>query len=635
MTKDKTKYSDDSIQSLDPRSHVRLRPGMYVGSTANPNHLLMEIFANALDEHNIGHGNKITVSIEEDGCVQVADYGQGFPINVVREEDGKTVLEASFSVTNTSGKFTDDGVYGGSSLGLNGLGGKLVNFLSEWFEVISSNTKHEYEKLWFKDGLFQKREIGIGLTHSGTVVTYKPDKQFFDTDKTDAKFFEEFFNDICCLCPNLTIVLNNKRINHPKGIEEILPRKLGNNIEIINNPMTLFAERGKNKLDFALTFTGASSSTIIPYVNYGITDAGPHVTAIKSTITRIFNSWAKENGLLGTKDKNLDGNSIQEGMLLVCNIVTTNVAYDAQVKSRVSKMDTSWLTEILTEELELWLDNNPEDAKIIIEKALLARKAAEAAKKARAAVKNKAEKKDKKTFLNMPTTLVDCFTKNREEAELYVVEGLSAASSLVAQRNGATQAVYSVRGMMLNIQKVADEKIVQNKEINNLITALGLDYNPKNGQMKYDKKKLRYGKIIAASDADPAGSAIENLLFNILWGLCPDLIIEGHVYSAEPPLFRATTKKNEYFFLKGQQELDEFKKHHTNFEIQRCKGLGEMLPEQLAECILDKETRSITQLKVEDIGKIDTLFDTLYGREVPPRVKFIEENSWKADMSYE
>ena len=370
-------------------------------------------------------------------------------------------------------------------------------------------------------------------------------------------------------------------------------------------------------------------------MNYGVTDSGPHVTAIKSTITRIFNSWAKENGLLGAKDKNLDGNSIQEGMLLVCNIVTTNVAYDAQVKSRVSKMDTGWLTELLAEELELWLDNNPEDAKSVIDKALLARKAAEAAKKARAAVKNKAEKKDKKTFLNMPTTLVDCFTKNREEAELYVVEGLSAASSLVAQRNGATQAVYSVRGMMLNIQKVANEKIVQNKEINNLITALGLDYDPRNGQMKYDKKKLRYGKIIAASDADPAGSAIENLLFNILWGLCPDLIIEGHVYSAEPPLFRATTKKNEYFFLKGQQELDDFKKHHTNFEIQRCKGLGEMLPEQLAECILDKETRAITQLKVEDIGKIDTLFNTLYGREVPPRVKFIEENSWKADMSYE
>ncbi len=380
--------------------------------------------------------------------------------------------------------------------------------------------------------------------------------------------------------------------------------------------------------------TSSSKSTFDCFCNYSIVEAGTPITAVKSCITRIFNKWAKDNGLL--KKDNLSGSDIQEGMIVIFNLASPNIRYDSQTKVRVtSTEDNAFISEVLGEKLELWLDNNPEDAKIIIDKALLARKAAEAAKKARTAVKNKAEKKDKKTFLNMPTTLVDCFTKNREEAELYVVEGLSAASSLVAQRNGATQAVYSVRGMMLNIQKVANEKIIQNKEINNLITALGLDYDPRNGQMKYDKKKLRYGKIIAASDADPAGSAIENLLFNILWGLCPDLIIEGHVYSAEPPLFRATTKKNEYFFLKGQQELDEFKKHHSSFEIQRCKGLGEMLPEQLAECILDKETRTITQLKVEDIGKIDTLFDTLYGREVPPRVKFIEENSWKADMSYE
>ena len=626
MTKDKTRYSDDSIQSLDPRSHVRLRPGMYVGSTANPNHLLMEIFANALDEHNIGHGNRIIVNINENGSVQVEDYGQGFPINVVREEDGKTILEASFSVTNTSGKFTDDGVYGGSSLGLNGLGGKLTNFLSEWFEVVSSNNKGKYEHLWFKDGLFQKREVGNGFTYSGTAVTYKPDKQFFDTDKTDAKFFEEFFNDICCLCPNLTIVLNNKQINHPKGIEEILPRKLGNNIEIINNPMTLFAERGKNKLDFALTFTGSSSSTIIPYVNYGVTDSGPHVTAIKSTITRIFNSWAKENGLLGAKDKNLDGNSIQEGMLLVCNIVTTNVAYDAQVKSRVSKMDTAWLTELLAEELELWLDNNPEDAKIIIDKALLARKAAEAAKKARAAVKNKAEKKDK--AFKLPTTLSDAWSKNRQKCELFICEGKSAASGLIEAKDSETQAVYGVRGKMLSVLKTTPDKIVKNQEINNILQALGLDYNPQNGKCKYDKNKLRYGKIIAAADADFDGFAIENLLFNILWYLCPDLIIEGHVYSAVPPLYRVTTKKNEYIYLRDDKALEEYKKEHSK-DIQfigREKGLGEMDSEELSHCLLEPENRNLYQLVVSDIGQTDMMFEDLYGRKVEPRVKFLAEH---------
>ena len=629
-------YKDDSIESLDPREHVRLRPGVYAGDTSNPNQLLMEIFANALDEHNIGHGNLISVYIAEDNVVYVEDKGQGFPINVVRPEDGKTVLEAAFSVMNTSGKFSDDGVYEGTSLGLNGMGSKLSNFLSSWFEVLSYNNG-KFERIWFRDGLFIKRDVGTwdNSTDHGTVVSYKPDPQFFDTDKTDIKFFENFFNDICCLCPNLEIKLNGVSIKHPAGIEEILPRKIGNNIEIINNPMTLIAQDGKNKLSFALTFTSATSSTIIPYVNYGYTDTGPHITAIKSTITRTFNNWAKENGLLKKDEKNLDGSSIQEGMLLVCNIVSQQVAYNAQVKTTITKMDTSFLTSTLGKELEIWLDNNPEDARIVIEKAIVARRAAEAAKKARAAVKSKASKQEKKTFLNMPTTLVDCNTKNRQEAELFIVEGLSAASSLVEQRDGKTQAVYSVRGMMLNIQKVAEDKIIQNKEINNLITALGLDYNPKNGKMIYDKKKLRYGKIIAASDADPAGAAIENLLFNILWGLCPELITEGHVYSAEPPLFRVTTKKNEYFFLKGEQELDEFKKTCSSFEIQRCKGLGEMLPRQLAECILDPETRSLTHLTIEDIGETDILFKKLYGKDVPPRVKFIEENSWRANVSYE
>ena len=624
MSKDKTRYSDDSIQSLDPRSHVRLRPGMYVGSTANPNHLLMEIFANALDEHNIGHGNKIVVNINENGSVQVEDYGQGFPINVVREEDGKTILEASFSVTNTSGKFTDDGVYGGSSLGLNGLGGKLTNFLSEWFEVVSSNNKGKYEHLWFKDGLFQKREVGDGFTYSGTAVTYKPDKQFFDTDKTDAKFFEEFFNDICCLCPNLTIVLNNKQIHHQRGIEEILPRKLGNNIEIINNPMTLLAERGKNKLDFALTFSGSSSSTIIPYVNYGVTDSGPHVTAIKSTITRIFNSWAKENGLLGAKDKNLDGNSIQEGMLLVCNIITTNVAYDAQVKSRVSKMDTAWLTELLAKELELWLDNNPEDAKIIIDKALLARKAAEAAKKARAAVKNKAEK-TKLKITAMPSKLADCHSKNRKECEIYLTEGDSASGGAKIIRNASFQAIMGLRGKVLNTLVADKNKILKNAEVVDIVKALGLTWHPDKKEVIYNEKALRYGKFIIAADRDPDGEHIQTLILTMVWTLMPDLLLNGHVYIALPPLYKAEWNK-QYKYLEDKKALEEFRKTHKDFTLTYFKGLGEASPEELGAMILNPETRNIQQVTVEDYGLADTTISNLMGADATPKKKFVFGN---------
>lgn len=214
---------------------------------------------------------------------------------------------------------------------------------------------------------------------------------------------------------------------------------------------------------------------------------------------------------------------------------------------------------------------------------------------------------------------------------------LSAASSLVAQRDASRTAVYSIRGMMLNVQKTADEKIIQNKEINNLITALGLDYNPKNGKMVFDKTKLRYGKIIAASDADPAGNAIENLLFNILWQLCPELIIQGYVYSAEPPLFKVTTKKNKYVFLADQQALNDYQKKHGAEikETLRCKGLAEMMPEELAASVLDLDTRRIVQLQVSDIEQTDKLFTDLYGRNVPPRVQFIEENPWNVQVDYE
>lgn len=414
-------YKDDSIESLDPRSHIQLRPGMYAGDLSNPNQLLMEVFSNALDEHNIGHGNLIDVSIHDNGIVNVEDQGQGIPVNVIREEDGKTVLEASCSVVNTSGKFTDNGVYEGTSLGLNGLGQKLVNFLSDRFEIISHKETGEYEHLWFENGILQKREIGEGFNWSGVTVTYKPSKKYFDTDKTDVKFFESFFNDICCLCPNLTIRLNGKTINHPDGISEILPRKVKDNIEILEAPFVYHYENGKNKIDLAMTFTGASSINITPYVNYGYTDSGPHLTSIKSTITRVLNNWARENKLLQKKDKNLDGNSIQEGMILVCNIVTTNVAYDAQIKSRVAKMDTSFISDSLGKELEIWLDNNPEDATKIIEKALIAKRAAEAAKKAREAVKNKQNKKKRAKIMN-PDKLKDAEHLGQDSI-LLVVEG--------------------------------------------------------------------------------------------------------------------------------------------------------------------------------------------------------------------
>lgn len=563
-------YTEDSIESLDPREHIQLRSGMYIGSNENPNQLLMEIFSNALDEYNIGHGKNIYVSISKNGICRVRDEAQGFPVNVIRPEDGKTILEASFGVINTSGKYRDDGVYEGSSLGLNGVGGKVSNFLSTYFSVCS-HRDGKYETLLFKEGLLESREVGKweDLT-SGTDIEYLPDPKYFQSNITDAKYFEKFFEDICCMCPGLTISLttdNSDKIIKKNGINDLVTNRVGSNVEIINNRFIL-----ENKdISLGMTFTSSNNSTILSYVNLGETDSGPHITSLKSSITRILNSWAKENGLLKEKEKNLDGSSIQEGMLLVCNISSTGVTYDSQTKSRVVSLDSNFIDEF-NKQFEVWLDNNPEDSKIIIEKALLARKASEAAKKAREAVKNKVGKKKKK-FIDMPTTLIDCFSKDRTKCELMIVEGLSASSSLVAQRDASKTAIYSIRGMMLNLQKCSPDKILENKEINNLITALGLEYDTNNHKMIFDKKKLRYGKIIAASDADAPGAEIENLLFNILWQLCPDLIIEGYVYSAEPPLFRATLSDNTYYFLADQEALSNFQKKHKNIrEIHRAKG---------------------------------------------------------------
>ena len=407
-------YTDASIESLDAREHVRLRSGMYIGSNANPNQLLLEMFSNALDEHNIGHGDIIKVNIANDNSVTVQDYGQGFPVGVKRD-DGKTVFEASFSVINTSGKFSDDGVYGGSALGLNGIGLKLATFLS--LELTAETHRDgRFEKLYFVDGYLKTSEIGTTSEPNGTIIKFMPDPQFFDSPVTDIKFFKSFFKDISCLCPNLTIELNGEKIKSEAGIEDFILSKIKNKVELIQNRFTF---QNKN-FAIGLTFTGESNANMTAYVNYGYTESGPHITGIKSSITRIFNNYARENGLLKEKEKNLDGNSIQEGMYLVCNIISTGVSYDAQTKGKIVKVDTSFL-DTFNQELEVWLDNNPDDANVIIEKALIARKASEAAKKAREAVKNK-KKVSKKVKILHPDKLKDAEFLG-EESTLLIVEG--------------------------------------------------------------------------------------------------------------------------------------------------------------------------------------------------------------------
>ncbi len=619
-------YKEDSIESLSPREHVRLRPGMYAGDTSDATQLAIEILGNAIDEYNIGHGNKISIIVNSQ-IVSIEDEGQGFPINVMRE-DGETVLQASFDVINTSGKYRDDGVYEGTAIGLNGIGSKLTNFLSHNLFVSSWNANGDYESIYFEEGIFKQRIIGKEDHSSGTLVSFIPSEEFFDTPQVNQKKLLDFCEDITCLCPGLTIVFNGQEIKHENGIQDLLKKHLGKEIEIINNPLIIQEKKDKQAISLAMSYTTRGSSSIVPYVNCGITSAGPHITSIKSTITRVLNKWAKEQNILKAKDKNLDGASLQEGMILVANITAEGVSYDAQVKSTITKIDTSFISSILGEQLEIWLDNNVEDGRNIIEKALIARKAAEAAKKARERVKAKAATPVKAKAIQLPTTLTDCWSKNRGQCELFVCEGKSAAAGLVAGRDSETQAIYGVRGKMLSVLKTAASNIYKNQEINNLVQALGLDVDEKTCKLVYDEKKLRYGKIIAAADADFDGFAIENLLFNILWYMCPELITNGHVYSAVPPLFRVTTKKNEYVYLRDAEALAAYQKEHGAQvqSIGRLKGLGEQDSDELSYCLLDPETRNVLQLKVEDYGKTDKMFQDLYGKRVEPRVQFLAQH---------
>lgn len=628
-------YNEESIQSLSPLEFTRLRPGVYVGSTQDSTQLLIEIVSNAIDEYKAGHGDTIKVDALENDTIIVEDNGQGFIPGSLRE-DGKSILEASFSVLNTSGKYTEDGVYEGTALGLNGIGSKLTNFLSHWLEVISWRDG-KYEHVWFKEGVFDHREVGKWDNKnkpSGTIVQWQPSKEFFDTPKVNLKTIEELFQVLVCLCPGLTIILNDKPFKSSNGLMDLVDKATAGN-EVIKRRFVMSHSEGKYKIDLAMTYTNAYSATLVPYVNTGLTDAGPHITQIKTLITRELNKFFREKGWLKEKEANLSGDDCQEGMYMVFNITAPGVSYDAQTKSRVVKLDMKPFTTAIAEELQAWLSANEKDIKVIADKALNARRAREAAKKARDAVRQPKEKK-KESFLNLPTKLVDCWGKKRGDCELYIAEGDSAASGLVEARDAEIQAAFPIRGKIISARKASSEKLLANQEVVNIIKALGLDFDPKTIKMAYDAKKLRYGKIMMAADADPDGEAIKNLLITLFWELCPELIINGHLYATVPPLFRITTKKNEYIYLRDANALEAYKLDHKGekFAVNRNKGLGEMDPEELGQCILDPKTRYVEQITVADAKAADALLETLMGTSVPPRRAYILQHSEEANDVY-
>ena len=627
-------YDEESIKSLSPLEFTRLRPGVYCGSTEYATQPLIEIVSNAIDEFKAGHGNTIDVIINEDNSCCVRDYAQGFIINSKRA-DGKTILQAAFDTLNTSGKFTEDGVYEGTALGLNGIGSKLTNFLAHWL-IVTSFRDGKFEKVFFKEGVFSKREVGISNEH-GTKVEWLPSEEFFNSNKVEINRVKELFDILVCLCPGLTINLKtpNEDITFfsKNGLNDLVDKRVKDN-ELINNRMNMSFENGRNKMDMIITYTSNYSLNMISYVNTGETDSGPHITQIKTILTREFNKFFKEKKWLKDKDTNFSGDDLQEGLLIAFNITAPGVSYDAQTKSRIVKLDMTPFTSAIVENLQYWFNNNEKEIKVIFDKAANARKAREAAKKARENAREGNKKKEK--ALKFDSKLADCFSKDREKCEIYITEGDSASGNLKTARDNEFQAVMPVRGKILNTQKATLAQIQKNAEIMTMIDAFGLRIDLKTMKVTYNKDELRYGKIIIMSDADVDGAHIKNLFYTFIWNFCPQLIIDGYVYAGVPPLYKITIG-TEYKYLKNDEELEAFKKANVGkkYTLGRMKGLGEMSVDEVEETLIDPKQRIIKQITVEDFNTTSVLFEQLMGTGVTARKAYIKEHSQEATYNAE
>lgn len=620
-------YTEDSIQSLSPLEFTRLRPGVYVGSTEYSTQLLIEIISNAVDEYKAGHGNKIIITITDDNTITVEDNGQGFIPNTIRE-DGKTVLEASFSVLNTSGKYSEDGVYEGTALGLNGIGSKLCVYLSHQTEVLSWRDGL-YEHIWFKEGVFSKRDTGKwndSSKPSGTLVKWNPSEEFFTNATVDLNVIEKLLKVIVCLCPGLQIKLNEKEFYSANGLMDLVDTAV-NNSEIIKNRLIINNSQDKNKIDLVLTYTDNYSSTIVPYVNTGLTDSGPHITQIKAILTREMNKFFREKKWLKEKEENLTGEDCQEGLYLVFNITAPGVSYDAQTKSRIVKLDMTPFTNIIATGIRNWLIQNEKSVKVIADKALNARKAREAARKAREAARQPKEK-GLKSKLALSNKFTDCISKNPKERNLLLVEGQSAAASAVEARNVKTDCIYQLKGKIISPLKTELSKILQNQEMSDIIKVIGAGFGK-----DFDINKMNFNKIVITSDQDSDGMDIELLLITFFYTYMRPLVEAGKLYRAVTPLYIIRQKnKEEYFY--SDNELEEWKKtHKSNYDLIRAKGLGELDPADLQKvCFLNERYKRIT---ISDAEATTKLLNILQGPQVELRKKYIYENATRLGFEFD
>ena len=573
-------YGVEQIKTLEGIEAIRLRPGVYIGSIEQEgvHHITLEIISNVIDEYLNGQCNECYVSIK-DNYITVKDNGRGVPFG--KAKDGSETLVNIFTKLHTGAKFDSSGRTGyNSSGGMNGLGIKATNALSSELSV-SSVRDGKRAKAHFKKGkLIDYKEEKWRDGEHGTSIQFKPDPEIFKaTTEVDYNWIRKTLIELSYLSPGLTFKFKyqdkpEEVISSKNGIKDYMD-DLFEKKTAITSLFYAKSNEGQIGIEVALKYNDSFTDTYKLFTNSIPNSGGTHLTGFRTALTQTINEYAREKNLLKDKDSNLTGEELKEGLTLILSFKMPDPVFSGQTKDILSSAEARTAVQRLaSKELKLWFDTNPKDAKAIVEKALLARSAREKAKKAKDAVRNIEGKKKNKNFLNLPTKLVDCWSKNRAECELFIAEGDSAASGLVGARNAEYQAIFPVRGKVISARKCSSDKLLANQEVVNLIKALGLEFDPKTVKLTYDEHKLRYGKIMLAADADPDGEAIKNLLLTLFWELCPELVINGHIYTTVPPLFRITTKKNEYIYLRDNNELEEYKKQHINekYLINRNKG---------------------------------------------------------------
>lgn len=630
-------YDANSIAILEGLEAVRVRPGMYIGSvsTKGLNHLIYEIVDNSVDEHLAGYCGEITVTLEKDGTATICDNGRGIPVGI-NEKTGRPAVEVVFTVLHAGGKFGDGGYK--ISGGLHGVGASVVNALSEWLEVtvkrdgIVYNQRYERGKI-----MYDLKQVGTCRKNdTGTKVTFLPDKEIFEKTYFKADAIKSRLHETAYLNPELTIKFINKRYDEEENITYHEPEGLKAYVKDINEGKetvcdVVYFKRNQDgmEIEAAFQYVDEFQENIMGFCNNIYTqEGGTHITGFKTKFTTVINQYARELGILKDKDNNFTGQDVRCGMTAVVAIKHPDPRFEGQTKTKLDNPDAGRVTaDVVGEELQLYFDKNLDNLKKVIS-------CAEKSAKIR-----KAEEKAKTNLLSKPKFSIDsngklanCESRNPSECEVFIVEGDSAGGSAKTARNRRTQAILPIRGKILNVEKATMDKVLANAEIKTMINSFGCGFSEGYGN-DFDISKLRYNKIIIMTDADVDGAHIATLLLTFFYRFMPELINEGHVYLATPPLYKVVPKKGEGQYLYDDKALEKYRKTHTeSFTLQRYKGLGEMDADQLWETTLNPETRILKQVEIEDARMASEVTGMLMGNEVAPRRSFIYEHANDAEL---